>query len=288
MRPLNTKTFRLHSTDDCAAERGTSPVSLAASGAEPSGRGVDHVRKANASIVTRRAGLGVWLLAAVLVAHPATAADDATPAATTPQPAATVPPTPEPRAKFEPTGIGKAKFNMSIAEVWKLYPKARLMPKDEQGGAPVVEGPYIDRLWITDQTVPGLPRPATLELRFWNGKLWAVIVYINDNDPKLVQHFLLNTFGEPTHHSDQGNIYDWEGDKVSTSATMDQKWYGSTDNQLSKFARAWFSDMLNGIWKGETPQEAATRVARMAELTPKSAKAAKATPTPGGKAKHSK
>jgi hypothetical protein len=222
------------------------------------------------------------LLAALLAASQAGAADKkATPAAPA---AATAKPTAPPRAKFEPTGVGNAKFGMSLAEVWKMYPKAKLMGEEEQGGAPVLEGPYIDRLLIKDQKVPGFEKPTTLELRFWNGKLWAVIVYFGDNDAETSRASLLKIFGPQASDDGANDNLTWYGEKANTTATFREKWYGTSDNALSAQARGWFSDMLNGIWKGETPEEKAAREARMAALTPKSAKSKATTPTPGAPA----
>jgi len=177
----------------------------------------------------------------------------------------------------QPTGFGKAKFGMSLAEVWKMYPTARLLGEEEQAGAPVVDGPYIDRILVKDQPVPGFAKPTMVEMRFWKDKLWAVIVYFGDNDPEKSKAYLESKFGNPT--STDGSNPTWVGEKVTSTASYMERWYGTSDVALSKQAQAWFGEMITGNWKGETPEEKAAREKRMAALTPKAGKAAN-TPKP--------
>jgi hypothetical protein len=176
----------------------------------------------------------------------------------------------------EPTGFGPAKFGMSLAEVWKMYPKAELLGPMATLGVAAVDGPYIDRLALRDQPVPGFAKPTTVELRFWKDRLWQVIVYFGDNDPDACKAYLTQTFG-PSASPDPNNP-SWPGSKVSTSAAYKQKWYGYSDDATSKQATEWFGDALKGVWKGETAEEKAVREQRMAALTPRAANAAASTP----------
>src|SRR5262249_46593011 len=190
------------------------------------------------------------------------------------QPAAVpnAPPTP----LYEPDGYGPAKFGMSLAQVWKMYPQARMLGENESLGAAVVDGPYIDRLVLRDQSVPGFATPTTVELRFWKDKLWAVIVYFGKNDPEQCKAHLAKTFG-PSRTRDPDNPV-WNGAKVSTTGTYKEHWYGYVDIAMSQEAGAWLKTVLNGTWKGETPEEREAREKRMAALTPGGGAAA--TPVP--------
>jgi hypothetical protein len=205
-------------------------------------------------------------VAAVLVASQASAADQPAP----PAPAANATPL------YEPTGFGTAKFGMSLAQVWKMYPQARLLRENETLGAAAVGGPYIDRLVLRNQPVPGFAKPTTVELRFWKDQLWGVIVFFGDNDPEQCKAYLAKTFG-PTTSRDPDNPV-WLGGKVSSTGTYKEHWYGYTDIAMSQEAGAWVKSVMNGTWKGETAEEKAAREKRMAALTPSAAHAAAGTP----------
>lgn len=197
------------------------------------------------------------MLAMLLVAAKLRAADVVTPRPATPDDAR------------PPTGFGATKFGMSLAEVWRLYPKAELLGQTEQLGASSVGGPYVDRLALRKQAVVGLDQPTTVELRFWKNQLWTVIVYFGDNDLEHSRAYLLKTFGPP--QGTDPNSPTWPGATVTTSATVKQRWYGTSDNGLLKEAAAWFADVLTGKWKDASPAEKAEREQRMAALTPRAA-----------------
>ncbi len=180
----------------------------------------------------------------------------------------------------EPTGFERAEFGMSLGEVWKMYPNAELLASTATLGASNVGGPYIDRLALRNHPVPGFDKPTTVELRFWKDKLWGVIIYFGDNDPDKCKALLAKTFGPTTSRDPNHPV--WRGDRVTTIGAYKQSWYGSSDNAFSNQATAWFSDLTEGKWKGETAEEKAARERRMAALTPKAGKAAVTTPTPAG------
>ena len=178
----------------------------------------------------------------------------------------------------EPTGFGTASFGMSLKDVWAMYPKARLLGEKESLGAAVLDGPYIERLALRDQPVPGFPKPTTVELRFWKGKLWGVVVFFGDNDPEVCKAYLAQAYGPTTVRDTSMPL--WRGDKVTTTATYKQGWYGYTDNALSQEVSAWLAEALKGSWKRATAEENAERERRMAEVTPQAQKAAAAPATP--------
>lgn len=167
---------------------------------------------------------------------------------------------------YQPAGFGPAAFGMGLMQVWKLFPLAKLMSGEEQLGAPLVAEPYVDRLELRDQSVTGLDKPTTVELRFWKDQLWSAVVYFGDNDVAQVKAFLEKTFGRPV--GSEADHPTWPGPRVTTTAVYSQKWYASSLNDLSQEADAWQGDMLKGTWKGETPEEEAARQRRMRALTP--------------------
>ena len=178
---------------------------------------------------------------------------------------------------YEPAGFEAAKFGMSLAEVWKMYPKAELVNPKVGLGASTLGGPYIDRLVLREQPVRGFDKPTTVELRFWKDKLWGVIIYFGDNDDARCKAYLAEIFGPGSATNPDNPV--WDGERVTTIGVYKQRWYGSSDNSLSAQATAWFRDKLSGQWKGESPEEVAAREKRMAALTPKSDKAPGAAPT---------
>jgi hypothetical protein len=178
----------------------------------------------------------------------------------------------------EPTGFEAAKFGMSLEDVWRLYPAAQLLGEKETLGAAVLDGPYIERLALRNQPVPGFPKPTTVELRFWKGRLWGVIVFFGDNDPEACKAHLARVYGPTT--SRDPNMPLWRGDTVTTTGTYKQGWYGYTDNALSQEVSAWLAEALKGSWKGATADEKAERERRMAAVTPQAQKAAAAPATP--------
>lgn len=165
---------------------------------------------------------------------------------------------------------------MSLAEVWKMNPTAELLAPSRGLGASALGGPYIDRLALRKQPVPGFDTPTTVELRFWKDQLWGVIIYFGDNDQEKCKAYLAETFGPTTATNPDNPV--WEGEKVTTIGVYKQGWYGSSDNALSQQATAWFRDKISGTWRGETPEEKVAREKRMAALTPNSGTAAGTTP----------
>jgi hypothetical protein len=157
-----------------------------------------------------------------------------------------------------------------------MYPKAELLGEQESLGAAVLDGPYIERLGLRNQEVPGFAKPTTVELRFWKGKLWGVIVYFGANDGAQAQAYVAKVFGPTTSRDPDMPI--WHGEKVTTTGNYKQSWYGYTDDAMSQEAGDWVRAVLKQTWTGETPEEKAERERRMAALTPK----AGAAGTPSG------
>ncbi|MGH7788128.1 MAG: hypothetical protein ACRERC_14745 [Candidatus Binatia bacterium] len=144
----------------------------------------------------------------------------------------------------EPRGFGKATFGMPADEVRKLLPQAVPLSPGEQLGASAISGPDISRMVLRNYTVEGLPKPTTVELRFWKHQLWGVIVYFGDNTDAEVTALLDKQFG-PSDSTDPKQLL-WIGATTQTTATFRQRWYGSNDQKLSKEAQIWFMNAIKG------------------------------------------
>jgi len=151
------------------------------------------------------------------------------------------------------TGFGKATFGMRWEAVKKVFPQAEEVPDGKDLGAANIGGPFVHRLLLKDQKIEGLPKPVTVELRFWKKRLWGVVVYFNENDPQAVLASLTKRLG-PSQTTDADNPI-WIFDKTQTTAAMKQKWYGTNDSALSKKAQAWFALVMTGQWTGATQAE---------------------------------
>ena len=175
-----------------------------------------------------------------------------------------------PGAEF--TGYGKATFGMRWQAVKTLFPGAEELPDGKDTGAASIGGPFIHRLYLTNQRTDGLPKPVDVELRFWKKRLWGVLVYFKDNDPKLVLAMLTKRLG-PAQSTDPDNP-SWIFDKTQSSAAMKQSWYGTNDSALSKQAQAWFALVMTGQWHGASPAD----IDEVEDRTPAPATAVPAAP----------
>ncbi len=145
-------------------------------------------------------------------------------------------------AASEFTGYGKAKFGATTAAVQKLYPAARAATAADVLNAPFIGGPYITRLVLEKQKVAGLPKAITVELRFWKDHLWGVVGYFGDNTEQQVLDMLTKQLGTP--QGTNAKQPSWFGDKTQTTASLTLRWYGVTDDALSKEAQAWLAEEI--------------------------------------------
>lgn len=156
----------------------------------------------------------------------------------------------EQRFQNEPDGFGKARFGLSPAEVAKLYPSAKPLDKEFLGATPVFS-PFIARQHLTEQKVPGLSKPVSVELRYWKDKLWVVIVYFGDNSAEQVEASLRERFGEPMG---TGTGPYWTGEKVSITTAVREKWYSISDNAASAEVRHLFAEEMRKMHRARAPQ----------------------------------
>lgn len=164
-------------------------------------------------------------------------------------------------------GYGPAPFGTRWEKARTLFPAAALVPENKNLGTPSVGGPFVHRLYLTDQRVEGLPKPVNVELRFWKKQLWVVQVYWGDNSDQDVLAMLTKRLGP-----NQGSGPDaplWITDTTQTTVTPKQRSYGTADLGLSAGAQSWFKKLMKGEWsqpsqaeldemEGRTPAPAAT------------------------------
>lgn len=153
----------------------------------------------------------------------------------------------------EVTSVGKATLGQSRAQVQKAYPK--MQPTNENLGSQPFSSEYLERFVVTDFVVPETRQKGVMELRFWKGKLWAIIVYYGDgNDAKVIEAFTAR-MGPPngTNPAKPG----WNGDKSQNFVETERHWYGITDNEISKDAQAWFYARLRAAQGGAAAGQSA-------------------------------
>ncbi|MFN8641986.1 MAG: hypothetical protein U0802_10120 [Candidatus Binatia bacterium] len=145
--------------------------------------------------------------------------------------------------KNEITAFGKAKLGDTTDQVRKVFPKMK--PTTDNLGAQTFPSEHLERFVVTDVVVPETKQKGTLELRFWKGKLWAIIVYDGDGNDQKVIEALTKRMGPPngTNPAKPG----WNGDKSQVFVEAEHHWYSVTENQMSKDAQAWFYAYLQQI-----------------------------------------
>jgi hypothetical protein len=150
-------------------------------------------------------------------------------------------------------GYGAAPFGTRWDKARTLFPSAEVLPDGKSMGAPSVGGPFVHRLYLTDQKVEGLPKPVNVELRFWKKNLWVVQVYWGDNSEQDVLAALTKKLG-PNQGSAPGTLL-WITDSVQVTGSTKQKTYGSADLALSADAQKWFKQLMKGEWREPSQAE---------------------------------
>ncbi|HVN86294.1 MAG TPA: hypothetical protein VMW17_15775 [Candidatus Binatia bacterium] len=167
----------------------------------------------------------------------------------------------------EQAGFERLRFGASVADVKKRYATVRQLQK-ENLGAIVVESPNIVRYHIPNVQLQGLAKPVSLELRFWNEKLWVVIGYFGDNSPDEVMKYLRDRYGPPTSTKPDPA---WRGQIAVIASNSKQKWFSVADQVASKEISARLIESMNRM-QGQRPATSHT--------APPTAAVQKAAPTP--------
>lgn len=130
-----------------------------------------------------------------------------------------------------PEGWGRAQLGMQLTEFRRLYPQSE--------EAPALPGLSLDgrvrREVVWKVRAEGLTKPVDLEFRFWDGKLWMILVYANQVPGAELRSFLEARFGAPTLASEKPS---WMWPRVKVVAEPQQGWFAIFDRDLGKQVQA--------------------------------------------------
>lgn len=143
-----------------------------------------------------------------------------------------------------PRSVAGAELGARVEEVRKKHQGLEKLDKDL--GAPVLPAPAASRFLLPKQKVPGLEKPTDVELRFWEGKLWVVIVYFGENENEVVLDSLRKRLGQPTA-GDALNPY-WDDLKTNVTVISSKRYYAVSDRALSEKSRQWLAEQLRGAF----------------------------------------
>jgi hypothetical protein len=147
------------------------------------------------------------------------------------------------------TGFGAVKFGATVEEARKAWPAMAVLHQDIKMPSAAFTSPFLERFVIRKHAIAGLASPVDVELRFWEGKLWAFLVYFEKADMNAALQHLEKTYGPRTSGIETRPI--WRGEAVTLQAMAEAGWYGATDNAISDKARAWFFKELTGNPQGQ-------------------------------------
>lgn len=150
----------------------------------------------------------------------------------------------------EPTGIGDLTLGAPVAEVQKKHPKMEELKPGVSLGAAIVGGPHVARYVLHKVAAKNLAQPADVELRFWDGKLWVIIVYLGQNPVSEVRAALEKQIGKPTA---QGPPTSWLGQKSTTVLSYREGYFSISDNGLSDQARQVLVQALKALMQRRSP-----------------------------------
>lgn len=165
------------------------------------------------------------------------------------------------------TGFGDAKFGSTIEEARKALPAMEPLSNDIKMPSAHFSSPQLERFVLRKHAIAGLASPVDVELRFWEGKLWAFLVYFEKADLDAALKLLEKTYGPRTTGTEVQPI--WRGDKATLQAMGKAGWYGATDNAISEKAREWFFTELKRNPGAVLTPAAATTPAPAASAPPK-------------------
>lgn len=133
-------------------------------------------------------------------------------------------------------GWGREQLGMTLDALRQLYDDAQRAAKLQ---APF-DHPRFERWLRLGVRETDLPEPVDVEYRFWDGKLWMVLVYTGANPVVAVRQTLERRFGPPT---DSGAVPAWIWPDRKLVTHLDQKWFALIHRPTDREARA----VLQGI-----------------------------------------
>ena len=138
---------------------------------------------------------------------------------------------PEQQAEQQPgqkDWFSRAQMGMSSAQVREILPD---MKNAEGGEEPHTSHTRVERYITTGQAFDGL-QGCRLELRFFDDRLWVIIVNYEDNSTEEVERILKERYGEPT--SQYGNVARWSGSGLEVILERNAKWFSLGDEALAE------------------------------------------------------
>ena len=175
------------------------------------------------------------------------------------------------------TAYDGAQLGSTPEQVRKAFPKMEVTT--ENLGSQPFPSEHLVRYVVRDAKIAEAGKPGMVELRFWNNKLWAIVVYYPPDTKDAVLAALTKRLGPPNGTNPAKPS--WQGAKSSVFVETSLNWFAVTDNALSKEAQAWFlanlQKMSQAMQQGQQKAAAASAAAPPA-ATPAAAAPAAATP----------
>ena len=157
------------------------------------------------------------------------------------------------------TAYDGAQLGSTPEQVRKAFPKMEVTT--ENLGSQPFPSEHLVRYVVRDAKIAEAGKPGMVELRFWNNKLWAIVVYYPPDTKDAVLAALTKRLGPPNGTNPAKPS--WQGAKSSVFVETSLNWFAVTDNALSKEAQAWFlanlQKMSQAMQQGQAqqPQKAA-------------------------------
>ena len=170
------------------------------------------------------------------------------------------------------TAYDGAQLGSTPEQVRKAFPKMEVTT--ENLGSQPFPSEHLVRYVVRDAKIAEAGKPGMVELRFWNNKLWAIVVYYPPDTKDAVLAALTKRLGPPNGTNPAKPS--WQGAKSSVFVETSVNWFGITDNALSKEAQAWFLANLQRM--SQAMQQGQQKAAAASAAAPPAATPAAATP----------
>jgi hypothetical protein len=131
--------------------------------------------------------------------------------------------------------FSRAQMGMSSAQVREILPD---MKNAEGGEEPHISRTLVERYITTGQAFDGL-QGCRLELRFFDDRLWVILVNYEDNPTEEVERILKERYGEPTLQ--YGDVARWSGSGLEVILQPKTKSFSFADEAVAEeAAKAFF------------------------------------------------
>ena len=170
------------------------------------------------------------------------------------------------------TAYDGAQLGSTPEQVRKAFPKMEVTT--ENLGSQPFPSEHLVRYVVRDAKIAEAGKPGMVELRFWNNKLWAIVVYYPPDTKDAVLAALTKRLGPPNGTNPAKPS--WQGAKSSVFVETSLNWFAVTDNALSKEAQAWFLANLQKM--SQAMQQGQQKAAAASAAAPAPATPAAATP----------